>query len=425
MGVIVAACSKAENPGSEILQANIVTVTTTVGFYGNVEEHATKALDIDYVAKTLTKTFAVGDQVALTYRSGEVWVKAVSGPLTGNDITNGGKSAKLTFELVNPNENSELRFIYPASMVDESCNVDKSRLATQNGTLSEVAGKDLASSDTNLEGLALPADVTLRNDHAIISFTLKDASGAYDITGTITRMVVSDGTDTYDVTGHDTDGHIYVAIRPVSDATIHITATDGTKDYAKTLTGKKYDAGQFYQQGLKMAEVAPSVSLTNPDLGQVIGSDGKNYPAAATLPEGVTKAAVIVYLNGSNGLALALNDETSTMPWADANTVATNATPKFSNATWRLPTIQDWWNIFEKEGDIDPEHAISSSELAGYILGAGGSNFQAHQHYWLGTVSSGHNVLYVNEARADFVDVVFDIMDKDKDHLHVRLCLAF
>ena len=59
----------------------------------------------------------------------------------------------------------------------------------------------------------------------------------------------------------------------------------------------------------KAASATPTLNLTNPAVGQVIGSDGKNYAAGATLPSGVDKVAMIAYVNGSNGLAIALADE--------------------------------------------------------------------------------------------------------------------
>ena len=73
MGAILVSCAKNEiaEPEPKIeqeqeIEDNIVTVTTTIGLG---ENDATKALAIDYGAKTLTKTFAVGEQVALSYKN--------------------------------------------------------------------------------------------------------------------------------------------------------------------------------------------------------------------------------------------------------------------------------------------------------------------------------------------------------------------
>ena len=67
-GAILSGCSKKEVEEPEIRNNsdNIVTVTTTI----NLDENdATKALAIDYGAKSLTKTFAVGDQIAVIYHN--------------------------------------------------------------------------------------------------------------------------------------------------------------------------------------------------------------------------------------------------------------------------------------------------------------------------------------------------------------------
>ena len=64
--------------------------------------------------------------------------------------------------------------------------------------------------------------------------------------------------------------------------------------------------------------------IVNPVVGQIIGSDGKNYDANATLPTGVTAVAKICYVGSDNGeaapynhgLALALSDvSSSTYTW--------------------------------------------------------------------------------------------------------------
>ena len=107
VGAMMTGCSNDDNIIDEQQQSkdHIVTVTTTVNFDDAADGAATRALAIDYDAKTLTKTFAVGEQVVLVYdNTSEESVSAVSNALTIEDIATGGKSAKLTFTLVNPKE---------------------------------------------------------------------------------------------------------------------------------------------------------------------------------------------------------------------------------------------------------------------------------------------------------------------------------
>ena len=265
MGAILSGCTREEAAEPELKpeqesRENIITVTTTIGLG---ENEATKALAIDYGAQTLTKTFAPGDQVALFYEQAgsDDLAKAVSNVLTDNDIFAEGKSATLTFELVNPKENGFVSYYYPASMVDINdgyVEYNVAQIKTQDGTLSGVASRDLSFSYGDMTGTALPASVILQNLFTIVAFTLKDETGTNDITSTITRMVINEEGDTkYNITGHDSDGHIYVIMPTASNATFTITATDGTKIYTKTLTGKTWDANNFYQQGLRMTESTP------------------------------------------------------------------------------------------------------------------------------------------------------------------------
>ncbi len=114
-GAILSGCSKSEMEEPEIrnnpdITDNIVTVTTII----NLDENdATRALAIDYGAKSLTKTFAVGDKIAVIYhnKSGNL-DKAESVALTESDLFSGGKSAKITVTLTNPKAYESVKCIY-------------------------------------------------------------------------------------------------------------------------------------------------------------------------------------------------------------------------------------------------------------------------------------------------------------------------
>ena len=72
-------------------------------------------------------------------------------------------------------------------------------------------------------------------------------------------------------------------------------------------------------KSVKAVKKGGAAGIVNPVVGQIIGSDGKNYDATATLPDGVTAVAMIAYVGDDaetsptntafkNGLALALSD---------------------------------------------------------------------------------------------------------------------
>jgi len=259
MGIMMAGCSKGndiiDQPQQPEKKDHVVTLTTTVGF----EEAAggTRALDINYGANTITKTFAAGEQIAVVYENtSNTMVKAESVTLKSEDLINGGLSAKITVTLTNPKPNGTVKYIYPAAMAGET-DVDYTKLATQDGTRTTIASNyDLAVFEGTLTGEAtLPASSNLKNKLAIIAYTIKDADGSNDRTSGITGMTINDGTHTYFINGHDSDGHIYVALQPTNGANIQYTAFDDTRNYKKSVTGKTYEANNFYQQGLRMTEL--------------------------------------------------------------------------------------------------------------------------------------------------------------------------
>jgi len=250
MGMLGTSCNKAESPEIETPETqkeNIVTLTTTVGFAAD----DTKALTPAGV-----KTFAEGETMAIYYwkNKGNDHEKAVSAPLTPGDITNGGKSATFTFTLDNPYKDQSVVYTYPAAMANADFTPNYDALYNnQDGTLATLGSNfDFCTRSGAWAGDNLPT-LTLENQLAILAITLKNAGGSSDITSGITGLTLSDGTYTYNVSRSAAAGPIYVAIRPTSDATITVTATDGTKNYTKTLTSKTYEAGNGYPVSWKMA----------------------------------------------------------------------------------------------------------------------------------------------------------------------------
>ena len=129
----------------------------------------------------------------------------------------------------------------------------------------------------------------------------------------------------------------------------------------------------------------PTLSLTSPTVGQVIGSDGKNYPAAS-VPSGVTKVAMIAYVSGSNGLAIALADESGSMNWATAKSTCEAKTPAFTGGTWKLPSLDEWKNMLTYDGVF-----YMNNNLQTALSTAGGNPLQDFMYYWSSTVYDSYN----------------------------------
>ncbi len=128
--------------------------------------------------------------------------------------------------------------------------------------------------------------------------------------------------------------------------------------------------------GVKAEKKAESL-ITSPEVGQVIGSDGKNY-AYGSLPTGVTAVAKICYVSGSNGLALALTDlSESYMNWSTAQTTCAAHTPAITGGTWKLATKDEWSNMISAAG--------SYTALRNGFSSVGGTNMKEDNPYWSST----------------------------------------
>ena len=249
MGAITTGCSTEDDSTSLDQPASkTVTLTTTISMDGSA---TTRALTEEGV-----KTFAVGDQIAVIYtNTGSTRVKALSNALTVDDITNEGKTAKITVTLTSPKAGS-VDDIYPASMAKNDGAPNLSALCMQDGTQPTIAAKlDYAkgSGAMTVKGneYTLPG-IALKNQLAICKFKIKNAGGT-EITSNITGLTVSDGTNTYTVSRAAAAGPIYVAMLPVSnDKTLSFVANDASNSYYKSVTGKTLAVNNQYAINVTM-----------------------------------------------------------------------------------------------------------------------------------------------------------------------------
>lgn len=320
--VMMTSCEK-ENPNSN---GGSVTLTTTVNL---PDGDGSKALDA-----TGHKTFAVGDQIAVIYmmEEGGMLVKVESDPLEAGDITNSGRSATFTVTLTEAPKTGEdknsLTYIYPASIATDGGGIDYTQLNSQDGTLATLSSElDACRKYTPWNGGELPK-LTLDNVFTIGKFIIKN-SGGTDITNTITGMTVSDGTNTYTISPSSLNT-IWVAMQPVADGSITITATDGTNNYtnANTISGVTLAKGKIYPINVTMEAISTidyPIALgdaTSDYVGSVVTTDGYVYATvAAATAASKTAVAVIAYVGTAGsvdassasykGLAIALSDANS------------------------------------------------------------------------------------------------------------------
>ena len=178
--------------------------------------------------------------------------------------------------------------------------------------------------------------------------------------------------------------------------------------------------------GVKAEKKAAAVSLiVNPEVGQVIGSDGKNYDADALLPTGVAAVAVIAYVGCEtgddtykNGLAIALADESGMMNWSTAMSTC-GAKTAITGAKWCLPSKDQWKQMFKANGG----KVGSYSGLNTTITTAGGTTLQEFANYWSSSEGSPGVSAYSVDLRYGSANWYDD--SEDYNAYLVRACLAF
>ena len=191
---------------------------------------------------------------------------------------------------------------------------------------------------------------------------------------------------------------------------------DGSETVTLQYNGRLKVKGVKATSDAAPAEATPALSINSPSVGQVIGSDGKNY-AAANVPSGVDKVAMIAYVSGSNGLAIALADE-GCMNWNTALSTAAAHTPVFSNGTWKLPSQDEWKQMFSANGGNEESY----DGLNTAITTAGGTAFQdGTVDYW----SSSENDSDKASLAQFYYGYPLWFNDWKVNDQWVRACLAF
>ena len=171
---------------------------------------------------------------------------------------------------------------------------------------------------------------------------------------------------------------------------------------------KAYQNSLLYDGKYYVAQTAV-LNITSPSVGQVIGSDGKNYNYA-NLPSGVTPVAKIFYLEENRGLALAMSDESGTMQQAPAMTTCASHKAPFAGGTWKLASQDEWEKMISAAGEYH--------NLRDGFAGVGGTNMHAGI-YWSSTY------MYFFNLGLDYWWDNYRMIYDEKGNFYVRACLEF
>jgi len=281
VGAVMTGCSSDDNIQQPANNDNAYILKTTISF--DTDDVTNRALSVDFINKKATKTFAVGEQVALFYKDeNDKSKKVVSNALVAEDIAIDGKTATLTFDLSAnaPKSDGKYRLVYPASIaaddIDVSDDVDddyytvKNLLEGQDGTIANISSKfDLSISDGSFTSGQFPVSIPLDNQLAILALTLKN--GGSNISNLQEVFVCSAYGIYHFEPKNDPNDPIYVAIKPTPGETenLEVYAKAGEYVYGKKMTtSKKYENGHIYP-----------ISLDLPQMKRIIvtGNNGSYY----------------------------------------------------------------------------------------------------------------------------------------------------
>ena len=303
-------------------------------------------------------------------------------------------------------ETNEGKTITMTITPDEGWVVDDTKVKAESYSTWEAAGAPSRRAPGNIQILG---DVTLTKSTTAENtwtFTMPAASvlvSAGYIKSSTLYFDPADKTNLVKVTVDGTDRNLN------GSKTVKIKRVDNVLE--GTAVSLKANDGYKFRK-VQVTKTDNGLKLTNPTVGQVIGSDGKNY-AYASLPTGVTAVAKICYVSGNSGLALALADESSMMDWATAIETCAAHTPAFKGAEWKLASQDEWNNMKSAAGNY--------ANLRNGFSSVGGTDMRSLQEetYWSSTEQ-------VNSQNAWYMLNSGNWYRHDKSVTkYVRACLAF
>ena len=242
-GALTTGCSSddlmAEEPVMPQQTEQMMEFTTTMTPKGSTM----RSVDAD--GKT---AWVAGEQIAVYYQKTDDSYATATATV---GAPNGDGSAPITATLSGAKNGGAVKFVYPATLHNGTGDIDATALAAQHGTIADISANFDACTGsgtlvTNGTTCGTTANVAMTNQVLIGKFTPKYSGATINA---ITTLTVTDGTNTYTVTptsGTFGTTGIYVAMLPVSDQEVIITAGTASQKYG--FGGKKITltAGKLY-----------------------------------------------------------------------------------------------------------------------------------------------------------------------------------
>ena len=437
-GAALAACSGDDNIVEE-QSANPAqhTYTMTIEATKGGDAATTRALALD--GKTLNATWETSNEVkAYNYTKSS----AFTGSLKPQSS---GVSATLTGSLTGSVAEGDIVFLrWPSVNADYTGQDGTLETIAQHydyttgiAKVTSVVGTTIGAEDSSHSG-----PVLFTNDQAIVKFTLTDQAGSH-INATQLTIDAKDSQGSSLVQSKTypnaytlgpitinrttpTDNVVYAALPFSGQAsfTFDLTATDGKYTYTyEKKVGVTMLNGRYYEVTVKMTRDTYPITLsevTSDYLGSVVTTDGTVYATVAdATAANKTAAGMIAYVSGiGQGLAIALADEAGMMNWNTAITTAAAHEPAVTGYSWKLPTKEEWNQMFSANGGSETSYAGLNTT----IDNAGGTILPEGVGCWSSSEDnpgvSAYGVLF-NSGYASWTSVNEDLDGP------VRACLAF
>lgn len=428
-GAILTACSSDDGVSESV--SNKIEAGKTYYMTVNAARQAdTRALEEDKDDSGINATWATSDNIYVLYNGSSIGtlhpnVAAIDANLSG--YINSNVSVSLP---------AYIPILFPRAEIDYTGQI---------GTLENIAEKyDYAKATPHFifsetsNTISAAESVVFSNQQAIVKFTLTDEDNK-SLNVSSLRISATDLKETGDGTGDITitptpTNVLYAALSGISNTQVTLTAKTKVGDtyyyYVYRKNGVTFADGNFYDIPVQMRALTVGKSLTEIDpgyIGWVVGSDGKVYPAADAVPSDIIAVAMVAYVDKDDsgkihGLAIALDDEAGggKLTQSEAATAASEHKPDIEDSTWRLPSRDDWKNMFIGCGGASiGEYKVNYTCFNSKLATVGGKTFLAGATYWSSSASSHY--LSFDGKEVDMTNTPYT----DASYNNVRACLSW
>ena len=315
-GVLTTGCSNddaaIENPTEQTAKGNMLFTATIAPKDGN-----TRSVNADGVT-----TWVENERITVYYQKTD---DSYGTAIANVDAVNEGM-ATISAALSDAKDGGTVKFVYPASLVNATGDdIDATKLAAQHGTIADIS----ANFDAATASAILNTNGTICGTTETIAFTNRVLIGKFTpkLNGTaideITTLTVTAGTQTYTITPESPatafgDQGIYVAMLPVSDKKVSLSAVTSAQTYiyggknVSLSVGKMYNnlAVECYPQTVNLATIDADYTALD---GQILTGtlEGSTQPYKISIADGAAVTLDGVTINGVN--------DGNNYPWAGIN----------------------------------------------------------------------------------------------------------